>query len=131
MTEPSGSTIAPRRIDSTMHDSIRGWSGSRTAGARRRPRNTNRKSRGSTTRRCSLTTSATAMGNYAVMDRLGYNPITQSYEDSDRGRKLQTYDEGKEVNRFVRSRNIVEKNNSQFNIITGERKPDYTQTVVP
>ena len=53
---------------------------------------------------------------------LGYNPITHAYESSGRGEALRSYDEGKEVNRYVRSKNIVEKNNSNFNIITGEQK---------
>ena len=39
------------------------------------------------------------------------------------------FDEGKEVNRYVRSRNIVEKNNTGFNIITGEAKQSYMQVV--
>lgn len=46
-----------------------------------------------------------------------------------RGHQLQRQDEGKEVNRYVRSRNIVEKNNTGFNIITGEAKPSYMQVV--
>lgn len=53
---------------------------------------------------------------------LGYNPITHAYESSSRGQALRSYDEGKEVNRYVRSKNIIEKNNSNFNIITGEQK---------
>lgn len=54
--------------------------------------------------------------------RLGYNPITHAYEESSRGQALRHFDEGKEVNRYVRSKNIVEKNNTGFNIITGEQK---------
>lgn len=33
------------------------------------------------------------------------------------------------MNRYVRSRNIVEKNNAGFNIITGEAKQSYMQIV--
>lgn len=54
--------------------------------------------------------------------RLGYNPITHAYEESTRGQALKQFDEGKEVNRYVRSKNIIEKNNTNFNIITGEQK---------
>jgi hypothetical protein len=50
---------------------------------------------------------------------IGYNPISHAYEDSSRGQALRSYDETKEVNRYVRSKNIVEKNNANFNIITG------------
>jgi len=50
---------------------------------------------------------------------MGYNPITHAYEDSQRGQALKNHDEVKEVNRYVRSKNIIEKNNTNFNIITG------------
>jgi hypothetical protein len=36
----------------------------------------------------------------------------------------------KEVNRYVRSKNITEKNSTNFNIITGESKP-ITQQQIP
>lgn len=61
--------------------------------------------------------------------RLGYNPITGAYEESNRGQALKNYDEGKEVNRYVRAKNMVEKNNTNFNIITGEQKPIVDQPI--
>jgi hypothetical protein len=60
---------------------------------------------------------------------LGYNPITGAYEESNRGNALKNYDEGKEVNRYVRAKNMVEKNNTNFNIITGEQKPIVDQPI--
>ena len=33
------------------------------------------------------------------------------------------------MNRYVRSKNIVEKNHRNFNIITGEEKPGFNQSV--
>ena len=61
--------------------------------------------------------------------RLGYNPISHAYENSNRGEGLRTHDEKKEVNRYVRSKNIIEKNNTGFNIITGESKAPINQAV--
>ena len=43
---------------------------------------------------------------------------------------LRTKDEAKEVNRYVRSKNIIEKNSTNFNIITGENKA-ITQQQIP
>lgn len=39
--------------------------------------------------------------------RIGYNPINHAYEQSNRGEVLKGYDESKEVNRYVRSKNII------------------------
>ena len=60
---------------------------------------------------------------------MGYNPISHAYEESNRGEVLRTHDEKKEVNRYVRSKNIIEKNNTGFNIITGENKAPVNQQV--
>ena len=51
---------------------------------------------------------------------MGYNPITHQYEESNRGQQLRNQDENKEVNRYVRAKNISDRNSAKFNIITGE-----------
>ena len=43
---------------------------------------------------------------------------------------MRNRDEAKEVNRYVRSKNIIEKNSTNFNIITGESKA-ITQQQIP
>ena len=60
---------------------------------------------------------------------MGYNPVSHAYEESSRGEALRNYDKAKEVNRYVRSKNIVEKNSTGFNIITGEPKGTVQQQI--
>lgn len=67
--------------------------------------------------------------NHRNTNGIGYNPISHAYETSERGKKLEYHDEAKEVNRFTRSKNIIEKTVSAYNIITGEPNTKIKQIV--
>ena len=54
---------------------------------------------------------------------MAYDPITLKYDATKMGDHLRRLDEDKEVRRFVRAQNIMNKNNASYNILTGEDKP--------
>lgn len=60
---------------------------------------------------------------------LPYNPITLDYEKSQKGEQLRQQDEEKNVRRYVRAQNIMDKNNCNYNLITGEVKEGVRQFV--
>lgn len=53
---------------------------------------------------------------------MAYNPITLNYENSKQGDALKKVDEQKDIRRFVRTQNIMDKNNYGYNLITGEQR---------
>ncbi len=58
-----------------------------------------------------------------------YNPITLEYDKTQKGEQLRKQDEEKNVRRYVRANNMMEKNNCNYNLITGEVKEGVKQFV--
>ena len=50
---------------------------------------------------------------------MAYNPINLSYDDNAEGQKLKRNDEDREIRRYVRARNMDDRGNSKYDLISG------------
>ena len=48
--------------------------------------------------------------------------LNLGYDNNDKGQQLATYDTDCKVRAMMRAKNINDKNNGQFNILTGEQR---------
>ena len=67
----------------------------------------------------------------SVMDnfRLAYNPINLSYDSNAEGEKLRRMDEDRDIRRYVRARNMDDKGNSKYDLITGKQRVGIEQVI--
>ena len=49
-----------------------------------------------------------------------YNPLNQGYDNTSQGQQLQQYDEDCRVRALMRAKNINDKANGNYNILTGQ-----------
>lgn len=68
-------------------------------------------------------------GYWLNIYRLAYNPINLSYNHNEEGDKLKYLDEEREIRRYVRARNMDDRGNSKYDLITGKNRAGIEQVV--
>ena len=69
-------------------------------------------------------------GYWLPLFSMAYNPINLSYDDNAEGQKLKRNDEDREIRRFVRARNMDDRGNSKYDLISGRARVGI-EAVVP
>ena len=70
------------------------------------------------------------MGTFLHLLSMAYNPINLSYDDNAEGQKLKKSDEDREIRRYVRARNMDDRGNSKYDLISGRARVGI-EAVVP
>jgi len=86
-----GIMITKNQSISTMQGWTKGCRENRQDGQTKQKKNKKNKQKDSIIKKCYFKTNETQTGTNIVYLSLGYNPITQTYEQSDRGNKLRDY----------------------------------------